>query len=292
MQTSHVVIVSEISVKRIIAVVVCALIAAAYFAYTHHNSESASLIRAQNQNHTPVGLNKLLASEDPSRKNEPADSEIVEFGSIANLGDYERFKEQARHDAAVAYLLALKLVDCRNLDKSYEAVAEATHSGEDALVIAGRMADANDSKYQECKNIPLADFADYRRLLEFAADNGVVDAQTDYATLVANEFVGPAAIQNPKDLEEYRRRSMNYLARAAASGSSKALMNMSLAFEDGILTQKNSMSAYAYMYAYRLRSQSSNANIDRLLNNMSLSLTTQQLLEAKTRGERIANDFN
>ena len=56
-------------------------------------------------------------------------------------------------------------------------------------------------------------------------------------------------IRDPAMIQEYKDRSMSYLARAAEKGSTSAMNQLSSAYANGVMASTDPILAYAYDYA-------------------------------------------
>jgi hypothetical protein len=91
--------------------------------------------------------------------------------------------------------------------------------------------------------------------------------------------------RNPEKIVSYRQQAMRYLESLSASGNADALLLSSIAYADGILTQKDPVKAYAYQYAH---SKGKNPTlIESDLASLSKGLSSAEVAEARAMGERI-----
>lgn len=209
----------------------------------------------------------------------------LEIGSESFAKDYESMKEKAKHDAAYAYALALKLMECQRLENSYEAVADVSSAPDVGEKTTDAMMGSVEKSFDRCKGLSTDQMASYADLLDFAAKSGVVEAQLNYSTILAGTINTQNAISDPEKIIEYKRKSIEYLNRAAATGDSRALLNLGLAYGDGILLDKNPKAAYSYLYAYGRSNPGK--NVSGLLAQVESQLTAGQIASAQQEGEAL-----
>lgn len=175
----------------------------------------------------------------PGRAYSLAHSIEAPAGDVVAVVEALRVRAEAGDDAA-AYQIYLKLASCRQ--QFAEANANAT-----------RTPDADSVTYipEECRGIPNDQWRSYTaRWLEASAANGYLPAQLTYAA-DPESVIGKDSdmLSNPEAVAAYRRKAMDYLKRAAASGNVEALQKLALAHANGALTQRNPSMAYAYAWA-------------------------------------------
>lgn len=127
-------------------------------------------------------------------------------------------------------------------------------------------------------------------LASYAADNGVIDAQLNFAGLVAPMFNEEKAALDPTLIKKFKEDSSKYLQLAADSGHSAALGRLSESYSTGIFGDADPVKAYAYAYALDRISPGTytRQRADQLLKE----LRADQISPAIAEGNKIANSFN
>ena len=222
-------------------------------------------------------------------KSDPNVSAIERSVASADLArDYEKFMDLSKSDPVYAYAFALKLNECRNVGGMLDAADDLgrTANGAEASPEAALL--TAEGVLERCKGLTDEQTGQYVDLIDFAARSGVVEAQLAFSTVVANSMTLQDAIVEPGKLIDYKRKSIEYLNRAASSGNIDALLQLGFAYEDGILTEKNPEQAYAYLYAYSLSRPG--GRISSLLSNAASGLSASQQSVAQTRGNSLYSE--
>lgn len=226
------------------------------------------------------------ADESPSRAS-PARQPSASSGlrvAIDSPQQYEAFRDRAKADPGLAYPLALLLAQCRQMEATLDAVAEAsTASG--GQVDAAAMMDRAEAVDAQCAHVPPEDLANYRKLLESAADAGIVPAQEDYAALAGAEFAAMNPVGDSEEITRFKKKSLGYWERAVQAGSAKAMQNLALAYSDGVLTDRDPVRAYSYAYAFT-RAHHGVGN-ERFLQGMGRGLSAAEIQRAREAGQAI-----
>lgn len=166
---------------------------------------------------------------------------ISRSGPLRPAGDaltYVRSLEDAskRGDAVATYKVFLATLDCANtLKRTPPADVE---NGDIAQSLA------------ECEGLLSDEDVAKTDWLSLAAEQGGIEAKLMYP--VNPEYTlgdAQAFLKNPERVMEWKQRSMRYLDEAASNGSQDALLALSGAYENGVITRKDPMLAYAYAAA-------------------------------------------
>lgn len=166
---------------------------------------------------------------------------ISRSGPMRPAGDaltYVRSLEDAskRGDAVATYKVFLATLDCANTLKP------TPPAGVDNGDIAQSLA--------ECEGLLSDEGVAKTDWLSLAAEQGGIEAKLMYP--VNPEYTlgdAQAFLKNPERVMEWKQRSMRYLDEAASIGSQDALLALSGAYENGVITRRDPMLAYAYAAA-------------------------------------------
>lgn len=166
---------------------------------------------------------------------------ISRSGPMRPAGDaltYVRSLEDAsrRGDAVATYKVFLATLDCANTLK--RTPPAGVENGDIAQPLA------------ECEGLLSDESIVKTDWLSLAAEQGSVEAKLMYP--VNPEYtLGDAQeyLRSPERVMEWKQRSMRYLDEAASIGSQDALLSLSRAYENGVITRKDPILAYAYAAA-------------------------------------------
>lgn len=100
-----------------------------------------------------------------------------------------------------------------------------------------------------CEGIHIDSLKDAAHWLQVAAEKGLVAAQTLYPNVAAKSMSSTDMIRDPAMVQDYKERSISYLAQAAGKGSTSAMNQLSSAYANGIMVTADPVLAYAYDYA-------------------------------------------
>ncbi|HEY5803415.1 MAG TPA: hypothetical protein VIT90_06985 [Lysobacter sp.] len=210
-------------------------------------------------------------SIDQSFEARPDDAEAV-ISSLLPLAE-------AGSEAA-AYEIYLKVASCRTeLELAHRA---ARDTNLDALIP------------RECLSVPIEQWKNYMsRWLEASADRGFVPAQLTYAA-DPNAILGDGAdmLGNPGGVLRYRQQAMNYLHQAASTGNVEALQKLARSYANGILTERDPVSAYAFQIAASKASKSivPPELSDALKAKYATDLSATEIQRATRQGSKIYED--
>jgi hypothetical protein len=137
---------------------------------------------------------------------------------------------------------------------------------------------------RDCRGIGADDLNAFKQWLQLAADRGHADSQMIYSTLAINSFTLADAVRDPDAIVDYKRRSMDYLNRAAANGNPGALSQLSTVYSAGIVAPKNLELAYAYELAFL---QATGVPTSVMANQLSAQLTEGGQERARTLAQKI-----
>jgi len=119
--------------------------------------------------------------------------------------------------------------------------------------------------------------------ITYAAENGNVSAQLDYALYASRMFEDERIALDPDAIRDFKERTVTFLESAGKAGESQAYMRLSDIYKNGVLASKDSVMAYAYADAYFRTS--SNRSRATFMDNASFGLSGDQRL----RGRQIAD---
>lgn len=259
--------------KGILGVAIVALLCVAGGLYLRHGKSGSEGV-------TPASANEVTVSPEvtPSLPSIRSRAMTAPPGNSISL---DALINKAKNDPKLAYDVSLMLMNCRRFAKAYDAAADVNESSRPGA--AEKMLDQADAARERCAGITQHQLDEYRYLIEISAEGGNVAAQLNYTDILAETILSPASIANPSAIEKYKRKSIEYLSKAAMAGEPTALMKLSTAYEDGILVGKNRGVAYKYAYAYSLAKpgRSSSSWVQFLEKGMS----AQEVRQAQTLGE-------
>ncbi|HEY5849745.1 MAG TPA: hypothetical protein VIT62_03110 [Lysobacter sp.] len=210
-------------------------------------------------------------SIDQSFEARPGDAEAV-ISSLLPLAE--------AGSGAAAFEIYLKVASCRTeLDLAHRAAPD-THL--DALIPS------------ECLSLPIEQWKNHMsRWLEASADRGFVPAQLTYAA-DPNAILGDGAdmLGNPGGVLRYRQQAMNYLHQAASTGNVEALQKLARSYANGILTERDPVSAYAFQIAASKASKSivPPELSDALKEKYATGLSAPEIQRATQQGGKIYED--
>lgn len=241
---------------------------------------------------TPTNARVDMKSVDSPRKNDEVPKQTLnsknnhpvlqDLSSVNLARDSAKLFSIARTDPNFSYQLALRLLECRRVDSSYESISEVNDSGTLDPHTVEKMADAADIKANECKGLSRDQLDSYATLIEFAAESGVVAAQLAYSDALAETILSPESIAKPEKIVEYKKKSIDYFMRAALAGEDQALFRLGSAYQDGILVKQDNFSAYKYLYAYGRAHSGGRTN--KLLSLAAAKLSATQQARAMREG--------
>ncbi|MBU8976096.1 hypothetical protein JI752_008045 [Lysobacter sp. MMG2] len=142
-------------------------------------------------------------------------------------------------DTSAALAIFVKANDCRL--RTEAAKRNAPSSTPTALIPP------------DCQSLAPEDYTAAGQWLEAAADAGNVDAQFLYPAS-AEGVLGPPVdwLRHPEAVANFKRKAMAYMNANAAKGSIDALLDLSNAYEYGVLTERDPVKALAYYRAVEL----------------------------------------
>ena len=135
-------------------------------------------------------------------------------------------------DPDAAYVLSRLMMDCYLLETKGSLYSGFGSQEED-----------------RCQGIEIKESKEAIKWLRYAADKGVLAAQTLYPNVAAMNMSPTDMIRDPAMVQDYKERSIAYLARASESGSANAMTQLATAYTNGILVDADPVLAYAYDYA-------------------------------------------
>ena len=188
-------------------------------------------------------------------------------------------------DSAAAYLLATKLRFCSEISSKLDLVARHLEEGTIDESDEGYRKVINDWKY--CSEIPGSDYNSRYDWLREAAQRGDERALVDYVRYGSPIVEHPElAYKDPVAVEQYKTDSIRFLNTAANRGSIEAMVDLSGAYSDGYLVDKNNVLAYAYSYAASGTGEGS-IHIRRVLEMQRDKLSAEEEVRGKEIGEKI-----
>jgi len=197
--------------------------------------------------------NGMLPAQSPAAASQQsvvealAEKFVEPTGPLAdNLVQLSRDAEAGSNKAA--YFLATGLYACRRIERGNQVAVS------DSEGLPGFSTD--------CRGLTPEDLAAFKHWLQLAADRGDIEAQVSYALFVGDSFSVQDALRDPAALEDYKRRAIDYLNRAAAAGSPAAFRRLSILYGEGVVAPQNYTLAYAYRMAYMNATGAPAADLD------------------------------
>jgi len=172
----------------------------------------------------------------------------------------------SKGDASSAYTLSRLLLDCY-------LTAQHKPSG-----LGSEEAD-------RCDGVRADSPKDGLRWLTRAADQGFAPARILYPDLVSQIMTPSDMIRDPAMVQDYKDRAISYLTSVANEGSEGAMLSLSNAYYNGILVNKDMVTAYAYRYAADMINPSNSNDDPADIYGGNLSE------EEKNRAKQIARDI-
>lgn len=182
------------------------------------------------------------------------------------VGQFDELSQKAREgDGQAAYKLAQMLIACATADQ-----ASLEEYGLDCTGVSQEM---------------LAQRSDFFTL---AAINGVAKAQIHHSAIVgADKFLdADTAVKNLNEFMKFRDMTWGFKMRAAQGGSVEALVDIGLHYEQGVLRDRDIVSAYAYVFAAQ-RTGMLRADTNDLLNQWEEGMQPDQIEDAQRRANEI-----
>lgn len=245
-------------------VLVVALISVAAYVFINKRPPPGADSAATATSSTPPPNSDAAPSDAGTRDALPAATAVPPASQTRGFGDRQKpvpgklkdvIDELAPRaeagDALAAHQLFIKINDCKwAMDASTEARAtadEATQAAEKA-----RLSEAL-ARLESCEGIT-QDLIDSRaKWLTMAADNGDTLAQLTYASSSSLILGGAAQMMaNPRAVEDFKRKSLNFLMPLAERGNVSAILQLCNAYETGVLVPEDRVRAFAYAYLANL----------------------------------------
>lgn len=214
----------------------------------------------------------------------------VDITSTNLAKDWTQLQGTAKTDPAFAYALVLKLFECKQVANTFGGIEKLNSMTVAANQNVIGLPDDLKVKAAVCADLTQGQYAAFVDMIEFAAASGVVKAQASYSDFISTTLDNtPEIIKNPRILDEYKAKSMRYYHSAAQSGHAPALLKLSFAYSDGIVTPKDDYAAYKYLLAFHLAEPRRTPSGDKLLIQFQSGLTQQQIAAAQTESISIYN---
>lgn len=177
-------------------------------------------------------------------------------------------------DALAAHQIFIKINDCK---WAIEASAEALPATDEAAQAAekARLTEAL-ARLESCEGITQELIDSRAKWLTMAADNGDPLAQLTYAS-ASSLILGGAAqmMANPRAVEDFKSKSLNFLMSLAERGNVSAILELSGAYNAGILVPQDHVRAYAYAYLANLITGRSQDLVQALGGNLTIEQLQQ-----------------
>lgn len=139
---------------------------------------------------------------------------------------------------------------------------------------------------RDCQGLTPEDYQAAGKWLEAAADAGNIDAQFIYSAFPEGVLGPPAEwLRHPEALVRYKRKAMAFMEAHAASGSIDALLDLSTAYDYGVLARRDPISALAYYRAAQMADAS--AISVRLMDRLQRDLSPSDVSEAEKKARSI-----
>jgi TPR repeat protein len=138
----------------------------------------------------------------------------------------------------------------------------------------------------DCTGVSSEQIANAEKFLKIGAEAGHLEAQLSYPGVASMRYMKVEDIaRNTTEFQQFKNDSMRYLSSAASSGNVDAMLGISNAYREGLITEKNNIRAYAYMHAANLSGLSSTpTNALIRLNN---EMTPDEVQQATSMGNSI-----
>lgn len=222
------------------------VVAGVVFFYVNHKKQHlgispTQMVVSRLDDHQSVNKKAPAKSQQPNtheaklhiahRSPEPA--KLPSGNLAANLPSLEA-RALAGHPE-IAYSLAEQLFACYR----------KSQPSEDPFVT-----DSSTTFGEKCSGLADSDYQTGVKLLTYAATAGDVNAQNAYVVEVGSWIDHhPELVYQPGYTTTFATNSMNFLHSAAANGNVEAMINLSNAYDMGIITPADRVAAYAYMYS-------------------------------------------
>lgn len=154
-------------------------------------------------------------------------------------------------DALAAHQLFIKINDCK---WAIEGSTAALPAADEAALAAekARLTDAL-ARLESCEGITQELIDSRAKWLTIAADNGDPLAQLTYSSSSSLILGGAEQLMaNPRAVEDFKRKSLNFLMSLAEQGNVSAILELCSAYEAGVLVPQDRVRAYAYAYLANL----------------------------------------
>ena len=176
-----------------------------------------------------------------------------------------------------------------NRQRALEGDGDAAYAVFDALYrcvqMEGSPSSSDAVQRNDCAQL-IDDRANYLRYLLIAAQAGNVDARLAYGTVAGAAFEDAEyLVKHPREFEEYRRRTVDFLNAAATQGSADALVKLAYLHADGILVDSSPVIAYGYLWAVSQTGLFENARLG--LEQMSQGMSPADVAAGIAQGERV-----
>jgi TPR repeat protein len=173
----------------------------------------------------------------------------LNFGDVS-ASDYRLLKASAeRGDGEASAKLYTALTNCRRL--LAESVSSETVQGFSSVgVDVEAMLAKQEEELEHCALVDEGDLKDRGKWLSAAAEAGVLEAQLLFV-IDGEAIIGGTRerLANPESVIRYRAEAMRHLGSAASTGNLEALMMLSEAYGDGVLTTRDRAASYGAILA-------------------------------------------
>ena len=190
-----------------------------------------------------------------------------------SLKDKLAFLESAAYDGkpGLAYSLSSELLNCLNSPNGDRSKSV----GDPSITTAER-----------CRGLDLKDYKAGVNLLQYAASHGDPNAAYAYSGLMSIWMNhNPKLMFDENFIASFKGNTMSYLQHAAANGNIDAISQLAYIYQNGIITDRDPVSAYAYMDTVATSGLIPGAS--RVLDIWRRSLSPDQLSSALTRSQNM-----
>lgn len=258
------------SSKILLSVIVVVALGAGYFAISQNlgekatapNSASVSPESEGTQSVPDLEIEEILAGDGNRAAVEPpvfAPNPVLQNRSRPLKEDLRDLMALAESDISTAFQLGSALSVCASMPINDQVVERLLDEGGAAVQAAQGVVDTQDY----CAGLEEGDFRSALEMLDRAASAGLPKAQIEYVDAAgAILYERPEYRMDGRRLEEFKRKSLNYLGAAARSGHHEALARMAMLYADGrVVNADPTVAAQLYREFLNRSGQNSEAHL-------------------------------
>ena len=152
-------------------------------------------------------------------------------------------------DAVASYEIFLTTLDCDNRLRSAGAMYQEMNNGK-STVRPDDTTEEDRKNLMDCEGLLTSDSFQNHNWLKQAAEQGSIEAMIMYSINADHVLGNPNEYaMKPELVQQWKDDSVNYLRKAASLGSIDALYSLSNVYENGIIAPADPVEAYAYRMA-------------------------------------------